>query len=125
MRLATHASQSGLANVSLALAFDNGSQAVGLDRFREDLRIADSLCFDDKGMGAGVARQKDDPSLEPVVAKPRVGVDARSSARTQVDVENRDAAPERILPQSRQLLVAAHPHASTLENNGDQFHDEL
>src|SRR5262245_10644352 len=93
MLLATRASQPGRANVSLPFALDNGSQAVGLDRFGEDLRIADSLCFDDKGMGPGVARQKDDPSLEPVVAKPRVGVDARSSARPQVDVENRDAAP--------------------------------
>ena len=63
-------------HASLAFALDNGPEAVGLDGFGEDLRIADSLCLDDKGMGAGVARQKDDPSRVPLVAKPRVGVDA-------------------------------------------------
>src|SRR5262245_14944768 len=97
MRLATHASQPGRANVSLALALDNGPKAVGLDRFGEDLRVADSLCLDDKRMGAGVARQKDDPALVPVVAQPRIGVDARPPARTQIDVENRDTGPERFL----------------------------
>src|SRR5436190_4462295 len=92
MPLATHASRSDRAKASLGLALDNGPKAVGLDRFGEDLRIADSLCLDDKRMGAGVAGQKDDPSLVPLVAKPRVGVDAGSSVRAQVDVENRDAA---------------------------------
>ena len=65
MRLATHASPPDRANGSLAFALDNGPEAIGLDGFGEDLRIADSLCLDDKGMGAGVAGQKDDPSLVP------------------------------------------------------------
>jgi len=46
-------------------ALDDGLKPVGLDGFGEDLPIADSLCLDDKGMGAGVAGQKGDPSLVP------------------------------------------------------------
>ena len=72
-----------------------------------------------------VTGQKDDASLQPLVAKPRVGVDAGPSIGTQVDVENRQAGPERLVSQSYQLLITADPHASTLENSGDQFHDDL
>ena len=35
------------------------------------------------------------------------------------------AAPQRFLPQTHQLLVAAGAYASTLENIRDQFDDEL
>jgi hypothetical protein len=100
MRLATHAWQPGRASASPAHSFDNQLDAIGVDRLREDLRIADSVGLDDEGMSAGVARQKDDPSRIAVVPKPLVGVDPRWLAGTQVDVENRRVTRGYLVPSA-------------------------
>ena len=112
-------------NASPLFPLDDGPQAFGLDRFGEDLRIADTLRLEDEGVRAGVGRQKNDASNISLAAKPRVDVDARAPVGAEVDVENGHAAFQRVISQGHRLLVTADTDASALEHRGNEFHDDV
>src|SRR4026207_1679155 len=84
------------------LSFDDGLQAIWIDRFGEDVRIALSFRLDDQRMIVGVARQKHDPSGVAFFAKPGVRVYARPAAGTQIDVKNCHTAAERLFTERDQ-----------------------
>jgi hypothetical protein len=112
-------------NVSPAFPLDDRPQAIGLDRFGEDLRIADALRLEDEGVVAGVGRQKNDASRISLVAKPRVYIDARAPVGAEVDVENGHSALQHVVSQGHRLLVTADTDASALEHRGHQLDDDV
>src|SRR4051794_28981768 len=106
--------------IETCVVLQHRRQRVQRDGLADHLRVAQPLRLDNQRVGSRVAGQEDDPTSEPVLAQPAVGVEPARNLGTEIDVEDRDAAPERALAEIQQVAVAADAVTLALVDRSDE-----